>query len=77
MLSNVWFWRAVWSVWIVWFIVWEIIALAHPLPGDTLSEQVWCLRDSLSSNVWSLVFCLFVALLVWLIIHFGWQRSGG
>ncbi|MFA5636859.1 MAG: hypothetical protein WC977_13260 [Anaerovoracaceae bacterium] len=77
MLDTIWFWRLVWAVWLGWFLVWEIIALSHPMSGDTLSEQIWHLRDTLSGNVWSLFFCLFIALLVWLVIHFGWQKSGG
>jgi len=76
MLGNVWFWRAIWTIWLAWFLVWETIALAHPMKGDTLSEQIWNLRDSMSHNVWSLIFCLFVAVLVWVAIHFGWQNSG-
>jgi hypothetical protein len=74
MLRTRWFWVAVWTVWVGWFAVWETIALRNPPSGDTLSEQIWWVRDHLSPNVWSLLFLLFVAVMVWVVLHFGWQR---
>lgn len=46
-------WGVVWAIWgfnlaglIVFFLVAEGLALFRKLPGDTLSEMVWTLRNN-------------------------------
>jgi hypothetical protein len=70
-----------WSAW-TWFwlayaligIVAECIGLFNKLPGDTLSEQIWALRDRIGgSGWWSLGMFIGAAFFAWLLWHFGWE----
>tara|TARA_R110000787_G_scaffold117171_8_gene227724 strand:+ start:2479 stop:2673 length:195 start_codon:yes stop_codon:yes gene_type:complete len=56
--------------WKVWFVVGfavEMVALFRPARGDTLSEQLWALRDN-PRMVGSFSFVM--AILIWSVYHF-------
>lgn len=76
------FWTIVWTVWainlaalVVAFLVFEALALAGKARGDTLSEQVWYLRNMNDPLYWLIIDVVFVAAVVfaWLIFHFRFQ----
>ena len=66
-----------WAVWVLWFIVWEWIAVTNGVRGDTLSEQVWILAGTdATRNPWNWVFRIaLLAGIAWIIPHFmtGWH----
>jgi len=67
-----------WIVWVVFFIVWEGMAVFNNIPGDTLSEHVWKLigtgDEERTTMMWIWRAGLLV-LLAWLIPHMmtGWR----
>lgn len=75
-------WWAIWTVWIVAFLLIEAVALADRRRGDTLTEHVrrWIgTRDGddqpPTGAQWAARGVL-LALLVWLPLHFLWPRLG-
>jgi len=58
-----WFWKA----WLILGGIVEIIALIRPETHDTLSEQIWALRDSPKGMGF---FSLAIAIMGWAIYHF-------
>lgn len=76
------FWGLVWAIWtanltlvILFFLGFEGAALFGKTRGDTLSEQVWWLRDH---NHWLYYVILDVVVVaaitfVWLVYHFRFQ----
>lgn len=79
------FWGRVWVVWavlmallLIWFLVFEALALFHKAPGDTLSEQIWWLRNHghwlyfVVLDVWFLG----AVALGWSLFHFQHQGPG-
>lgn len=74
-----WVFTAAWVFILVWFAVWETIAIVRKRRGDTLSEHVWAWfslkgrKDKLSRGQAFLRFG-FLAFWAWLTIHF---LSGG
>lgn len=76
------FWTIVWTVWavnlaalIVFFLIFETLALLGKARGDTLSEQVWYLRNANDNLYWLIIDVVYVAAItfVWLIFHFRFQ----
>lgn len=61
--------RVGWIVWIVFFLVWEGLALTHPQKHDTLSEQVWAIQANSFVRFMVAAFCL------WLTFHFVFERG--
>lgn len=66
-----------WIVWVLWFIVWEWIAVTNDRPNDTLSEQIWLLIGTGSERSglnWFFRIGL-AAGIAWMIPHFmtGWK----
>lgn len=64
-----------WVTVVLWFIVWETIALVRKRKGDTLSEHVWdwfCLRGSKAGKSgWCIIRrVLFFGFWIWLTVHF-------
>ena len=74
-----WIFTAAWIFIIVWFAVWETIAIVRKKRGDTLSEHVWQWfslkggKDKLKPWQAGLRFA-FLAFWAWLTLHF---LSGG
>ena len=64
-------WVYLWIIWIGMFLVLEFFAIVNDTPDDTLSEHVWSLMNASSFIGFSVV-----ALLVWLIYHFVYERRG-
>lgn len=56
-----------WKGWFLLGLIVEMIAIFRPEAGDTLSEQVWALRDD-PKMVGS--FSFLMAILAWSIWHF-------
>ena len=70
-----WVFTAAWVFILIWFIIWEGIALIRKKRGDTLSEHVWTLfslkgrKDGL--KWWQAALrVLFLAFWAWLTFHF-------
>jgi hypothetical protein len=64
-----------WILWIIAFLIIEIIAVVRKAPNDTLSEKVWAffsVKDK--SKWWRLRRALLAGFLIWLFLHF---LSGG
>lgn len=55
-----------WLIWVVWFVVWETLALLDDDNPETLSEHIWWIRNEGPS----IVVFLLVGLLAWLVYHF-------
>lgn len=77
-------WTKAWVGWsvalaalIVFFAVVEGWALARNLPGDTLSEQVWNLREKGSWLYWFILDVITIACFTfaWLLFHFRFQSG--
>lgn len=77
-------WTRIWTVWaillallILFFLVVEGFALARRGIGDTLSEQVWRLREQGSWLYWLIIDVVFVTAVVmaWLLFHFRFQSG--
>jgi hypothetical protein len=63
------------KLWIAWAMVGfaiEMIALRRPDPGDTLSEQIWNLRDR-DSEIYYLLLFFFA----WALFHFIFRGQRG
>jgi hypothetical protein len=61
-------WTAAWLAVLAAFGVIEYLAVKRKVPGDdndTLSEQVWWLRNNVPGG-----FFILVAFLSWLVVHF-------
>lgn len=72
-ISWFWFWIGYASV----GAVVEVWAASNEIPGDTISEQFWYLRDRLG-NLYSLILFILTAIAAWAIYHFAFQtRAGG
>jgi len=69
-------WGIFWITWWAVGILGEVVALINKTPGDTLSEQVWHLRENMSGNVFSLSLFLLGGLALWAIYHFAFQDVG-
>lgn len=60
---------------LIWFIVWEVLAIVRKDRGDTLSEHVWswfCLRGAKKNKSrWCIVRRVaFFGFWTWLTVHF-------
>jgi succinate dehydrogenase/fumarate reductase cytochrome b subunit len=62
--------RVGWIAWIVFFLVWEGLALSNPQRRDTLSEQVWAIQTN------SFVRFMVAGFTLWLVFHFVFERGG-
>jgi len=70
-----WIFTAAWVFILVWFLVWEGIAIVRKRRGDTLSEHVWTwfnLRGSKDKlKPWQAVLRVaFIMFWAWLTLHF-------
>lgn len=70
-----WIFTIAWVGIILYFVVWETIALIRKKRGDTLSEHVWdwfCLRGKKhNKSSWCVTRrVLFIAFWAWLTLHF-------
>lgn len=54
----------VWLIWILMFLVVEILAVIDTGPGDTLSEWVWKIISHPA------VYFPFAGFMIWLLLHF-------
>ena len=54
-----------WLVWVAFGVILELYTLLRKAPGDTLSEQLWSLRDYGSG-----LFSLIIAFMLWAVYHF-------
>lgn len=77
-------WTKIWVGWsvalaalVVFFGVVEGWALTRKGPGDTLSEQVWNLREQGSWLYWLIIDVVFITAVVmaWLLFHFRFQSG--
>ena len=67
-------WTRFWIAWLLIGVTAEIYAIIQPAPGDTISEQVWALRDRLrGSSAFSLILFLTAGLAAWAIYHFAYE----
>lgn len=64
-------WPYLWLAWVIAFLVIEFWAILDGDADDTLSEHVWSLM-----NASSFIGFAVVALLIWLVYHFVWERRG-
>jgi len=61
---------------VLWFLLWEFMAVARDQKGDTFSELIYAfLRGGPARYI--LVGGIFVSLVGWLFIHFFWQGKHG
>lgn len=65
--------RVFWIAWIAVGFFYEMWAIINRQPGDTLSEQVWWLRQNMSGEVFSLILFLLAGLAAWAVYHFAYQ----
>jgi hypothetical protein len=66
-------WKFVWIAWLLWFGIWEFIAVKFSVPRGTFSEFVWWIMGSGEADrEWYrwLARGLVAVLLVWLVPHF-------
>lgn len=67
-------WTLWWVGWVAAGVIAELVALISKQHGDTLSEQVWALREM--PGVFSLLMFMLSGFFLWLIYHFvfeGWR----
>lgn len=82
MWQTLTFWGKFWAIWaaglfslIALFLIFEGLAFLRGLPGDTLSEQVWWLRNHGHPLYYIILdVCILGAIaLSWAAWHFIWQ----
>lgn len=72
-------WAVALALLILLFAVVEGIAVFRDAPGDTLSEQVWNLRERGSWLYWLILDVVFITAVVmcWLLWHFRFDTGRG
>lgn len=68
-------WTWFWVVWLTIGAVVEFVALFNSGKLDTLSEQVWAVRNNLPPGWASLTLFLGIAVAAWVVYHFAVEGS--